>query len=256
VPSHRAGHRPPGPGGQVAGLRPRSSRLAAAIAILIQASLGCAPTPESGGGTAASSADGVLWTIDALHAVGGHDATALGSPRVIETAAGPALEFDGQGDGLFVDVHPLSGASEFTVEVVFRPDAGGEEEQRFLHLQETGSKDRLLFETRLPGDGSWFLDTYVKTGGVGHTLYAKRFRHPLGEWYHAALVVGGGEMRHYVDGVIELSRAIEFSPQGPGRTSIGVRINEVSWFKGAIRAAHFTPRALEPEEFRLGSGSR
>ncbi len=56
-------------------------------------------------------------------------------------------------------------------------------------------------------------------------------------------------MRHYVNGELELSRKIEFRPQGPGRTSLGARINEVHWFKGAIRKARFSPRALSPEEF-------
>jgi len=63
-------------------------------------------------------------------------------------------------------------------------------------------------------------------------------------------------MGHFVNGELELSRPIEFAPQQPGRTSIGVRINEVSWFKGAIREIRFTPRGLSPEEFRLLPASR
>jgi hypothetical protein len=200
--------------------------------------------------------DVVFWPIDTIESVGGHLTKALGTPRVVETSFGVAVEFDGLGDGLIVETHPLSGATEFTAEVVFRPDHGGEKEQRFLHLQETGSTDRMLFETRLPGDGTWFLDTYVKSGGEGYTLYAKRFPHPLDRWYHAALVVKDGKMSHYVDGRLEISRPIAFAPQGPGRTSIGVRLNEVSWFKGAIRAVQFTPRGLDPSEFRLSAKAR
>lgn len=201
----------------------------------------------------AASQDAVLWPIDSLTAIGGHETKTLGTPSVVETPSGSAVEFDGLDDGLIVETHPLSGAKEFTAEVVFRPVAGGEQEQRFLHLQETGSKDRVLLETRLSGDGTWFLDTFVKSKGEAYTLYAKRFPHALDRWYHAALVVHDGKMSHYVDGELEMSRSIEFSPQGSGRTSIGVRINEVSWFKGAIRAVRFTPRGLEPEEFRLKS---
>ena len=58
-------------------------------------------------------------------------------------------------------------------------------------------------------------------------------------------------MRHYVDGELELSRPIDFKPQGPGRTSIGVRINEVDWFKGAVREVRFSHRVLKPEEFSV-----
>jgi hypothetical protein len=62
-------------------------------------------------------------------------------------------------------------------------------------------------------------------------------------------VVDGEQMRHYVNGELELSRKIEFRPQGPGRTSIGTRINEVHWFKGAIREVRFTTKVLSPGEF-------
>jgi hypothetical protein len=63
------------------------------------------------------------------------------------------------------------------------------------------------------------------------------------------LVFDGGEMSHYVNGVKELSSEISFSPLHKGRTSIGVRINQVHWFKGAIRTIRFAPRALQPNEF-------
>jgi hypothetical protein len=52
-----------------------------------------------------------------------------------------------------------------------------------------------------------------------------------------------------VNGQLELSKEIQFEIQGPGRTSLGVRLNKVNWFKGAIRTARFTPGALTPEEF-------
>jgi hypothetical protein len=38
-------------------------------------------------------------------------------------------------------------------------------------------------------------------------------------------------------------------PEGKGRASVGVRINRVNYFKGAVREARFTRRALQPEEF-------
>jgi hypothetical protein len=187
----------------------------------------------------------IEWNIDNLSSIGGQRTTIVGAPRAVDRA----VEFDGNQDALLVDVHPLAGAARFSAEVIFRPDPGGSEEQRFLHLQESASSDRVLFETRLTDDGRWFLDTYIKTDGQGHTLYAHEFTHPLGAWYHAALVVDGETMRHYVNGELELSRKIEFRPPGPGRTSIGARINEVHWFRGAIRQARFTTGVLSPDEF-------
>jgi hypothetical protein len=195
------------------------------------------PAPVSGA---------TVWNLDSLDTIGALPVLVVGEPRVIDAA----VEFDGVDDALELQLHPLAGAESFTVEAVFRPAAGGGSEQRFLHLQEYASDDRILLEIRLPSDGrGWFLDTYVKSQDEGHTLFAKDHVHPLGPWYHVALVVSGGEMRHYVDGRLELRRAIDFRPQGVGRSSIGVRINRVSWFKGAIRSCRFTPRALDPGEF-------
>jgi hypothetical protein len=169
---------------------------------------------------------------------------------VIDTPQGRAVEFDGIDDGLIVDNHPLSGAREFTAEVIFQPAAGGPQEQRFFHLQETGSQNRVLFETRLDGP-QWFLDTFVKAEPAEATLYADGFKHAVGTWYHAAIVVDGRTMKHYVDGRLELEKDLAFQPHGAGQTSIGVRHNRVFWYKGAVRKARFTPRVLKPEEFLM-----
>lgn len=191
----------------------------------------------------------LVWKVDALESIGGFKPTVWGSPRVIETSRGRALEFDGAKDGLLVDVHPLAGWREFTLEVVFRPDAGGPKEQRFLHLQEESTENRILIETRLTDDGRWFLDTFIKSDSTDQTLLAKDFLHPVGEWHQAALVFDGKVMRAYVNGIEELSAPIQFTPPRVGRTSIGVRANRVYWFKGAIREVRMTPRALSPGEF-------
>jgi hypothetical protein len=197
----------------------------------------------------AKSVKPTLWNLENLDNVGGKPITVLGAPRVIETPQGKAVEFDGMKDGLLVDSHPLGGQREFTIEVIFRPDPDGLNEQRFLHLQEGDSENRILLETRLTTDGKWFLDTYIKSDQSDQTLYAEGFPHPLGQWHTAALVFDGKEMRHYVNGQIELAKDIVFSPPHSGRTSIGVRLNKVYWFKGAIRKIRFTARALSPEEF-------
>ena len=53
----------------------------------------------------------------------------------------------------------------------------------------------------------------------------------------------------YVDGELQMSADIALLPQGEGRTSVGVRINLIDYFKGAVRLARFTRHALTPEEF-------
>jgi hypothetical protein len=190
----------------------------------------------------------VFWRIDNLKEIGGHKVTVVGEPRRVASTDLDWLEFDGRDDGIFLDVHPLAGAKQFTAEVIFRPDADGPAEQRFFHMQENDSENRILFETRLR-EGKWFLDTFIQSGEAGATLFAEKFQHPLGKWYHAAIVVDGKEMRAYVNGQLEMSTPLAFEPQKAGKTSLGVRINKVFWFKGAIRGVRFTRRVMEPKEF-------
>lgn len=206
-------------------------------------------TLAAGPVSADETKEAVEWKLDNLEAIGGHPVTVVGDPVVVEDPEGKAIEFDGVDDALFIDAHPLAGMSEFTVEIIFRPAAGGSPEQRFFHMQEDGSECRVMFETRLVGKERWFLDSFINTGREKVALYAEGHRHALGEWHHAAMVVGAGTFKHFVNGKLELEQGLDYLVQKPGRTSIGVRINRVDWFKGAIRKIRFTPRPLAPEAF-------
>ena len=193
-----------------------------------------------------------VWKFDRIDRIGGHPTTVLGHPHVIQTPAGKAVEFNGVDDGLQLDVHPLAGAEKFTWEAIFRPD-GGNAEQRWFHLEAnpaTGldTNNRMLFEIRVV-DGRWCLDAFNKSGDVQKALMDRTHLHTLGAWHHVAAVYDGGEFRSYVDGAPDGSAQVRLQPQGPGRTSIGVRMNKVFYFKGAIRLARFTRRALSPSEF-------
>jgi hypothetical protein len=192
-------------------------------------------------------ADSEVWTFDRLDRLGGHQTTVLGSPRVVDTVVGKAVEFDGVDDALQVDVHPLAGADTFTWEAIFRPD-GGQAEQRWFHLQETGSDNRMLFEIRVI-DGQWCLDSYGHSGDAQQALMDRGKLHALGVWYHVASVYDGHEFRNYVNRIQQGAADIRFAPQKEGRSSIGVRINLVNYFKGAIHMARFTRRALSTAEF-------
>jgi hypothetical protein len=215
--------------------------LATASAILVCGSL---VAPEE----IAAQTPGVdLWTFDRLDRIGDHQTTILGNPRLVETTIGQAVEFDGVDDALVVDVHPLAGAETFTWEAIFRPD-GGQTEQRWFHLQESGSDDRMLFEIRVI-DGQWCLDSYGHSGDAQKALMDRTRLHPLGAWYHVAAVYDGHRFSNYVNGILQGAADIRFAPQGPGRSSIGVRMNLVNYFKGAIHLARFSRRPLVPAEF-------
>jgi len=198
--------------------------------------------------TAAAAPGDEQWTFDRLDRVGGHPTTILGHPRVVDTPVGKAIEFDGVGDALMLDVHPLEGADTFTWEAIFRPD-GGRAEQRWFHLQESGSDNRMLFEIRVVDGSKWFLDSYLHTPRAQHALINRQSLHPVGAWYHVASVYDGREFRNYVNGVLDGAHEMPFEVQSSGRTSIGVRINLVNYFKGAIHLARFTKRPLPVTEF-------
>jgi hypothetical protein len=157
------------------------------------------------------------WKIDNLKKIGGDSLTITGQPRVTKDTTGKAISFDGKGDGLLVNRNPIEGARVFTIEAIFRPEAGGDFEQRWLHIQDDKIDDRALLELRATGN-EWFLDTFIKSGENRLALFAEKFKHPIGPWYHVALVFDGVTMRHYVDGQEEMSGPLTISFLGPGKT--------------------------------------
>ena len=211
--------------------------LAGAAAVVI--TTGAAVTPLQGG----TSSD---WRLDNLERIGGHPVILVGNPRVVPTDFGPSIVFDGRDDGLFLDVNPLHGLTRFTVEIVFQPAPDGPEEQRFLHIEEPATGNRALIELRRHADTSWALDTYLRSGDAGLTLLDHSRTHPANRWHVAALTYDGKTMRHYVGGRIELSGDTVFAALTGGRTSIGMRQNRVSWFKGLIHSIRITTEALPP----------
>jgi hypothetical protein len=194
-----------------------------------------------------------IWIFDRIDRIGGSPTIVLGHPRVVESPVGKAVEFNGVDDALFIDVHPLAGAETFTWEVIFRPDRDGSPEQRFFHLQEQDPKTgfdtetRLLFEIRII-DGRWCLDSFALSGRASRALLNRERLHPLDAWYHVAMVYDGKEFSNYVNGELEGKAALHLAPQGAGHTSVGVRINRRDYFKGAIRLARMSRRALAPGE--------
>ncbi len=225
------------------------------VAALTPSDYASEPPVQAAAGNAAKrqAAESEVWTFDRLEDIGGHKTTVLGEPKIIDSPVGKAVEFDGLDDALFIDNHPLAGASAYTWEAVFRPD-GGNPEQRWFHLSErdpaTGADtdNRMLFEIRVVDD-KWYLDSYSQSGAASKALMNRTALHPLGVWHHVASVYDGKEFSNYVDGVPEGSAELQLAPHGPGHASVGVRINKVFYFKGAVRQARFTRKALAPSEF-------
>jgi hypothetical protein len=188
------------------------------------------------------------WIIDNTNSICGHPVTVEGAPKVVETEKGKAVVFNGASDGLVVTANPIEGLKAFTIEALFRPDGDGAQEQRFFHVNEDAGERRVLLETRVPRKGEWYADTYIHQGKKGTALADAGKSHSTDAWHTLALVFDGKRMLQYVDGVQELSGSVVYGGMGKGKTSIGMRINKVHWFKGAIREIRITPRALPASE--------
>ena len=209
----------------------------------------CSSTPEA--------AAQKLWVLDRLENIGGVTTHVEGEPVLIGSPFGRAMKFDGVDDALFIDEHPLAGASTFTFEVVFRPD-GGAFEQRWFHLQQlvpdagaapgAAPVSRIMFEIRVVEAG-WYLDAFTRGPGYNQPLIFPDKLHPIGQWAHVAQSYDGRFYRSFVNGVLQGEAEINFMPQEAGHSSVGTRINRVNYFNGAVREARFTPAALVPQEF-------
>lgn len=198
-----------------------------------------------------SCSNSTVWNMDSLNFIGGHKTTVVGTPKVIETEKGKAVEFDGIKDGLVVEAIPLAGAEKFTMEVIFRPDVNGPASQRLIYMQENGSKNRITMavETAPADKNLWCLDTFIKCATGSKNLYKTDKTRATGQWYNAALIYDGQKMSHYLNGIEEASEKFLLTPLNDGKTSIGTKIDQSFWFKGAIRKIRFTRSVLPPQEF-------
>jgi len=194
-----------------------------------------------------------VWNLDQLEKIGGHMTVITGEPIIGTSEKGKSVFFDGIDDGLVVESNPIFGSTAFTIEIIFKPELTNNPnntEQRFVHIQNMKNENsRILIELRLTKDNQWFLDTFSKSDDAALTLYAEKYPHALGQWYHAALVYENGTLKHFVNGIEEMAGPVNYVPIEEGHTSIGMRINHISWFKGSIKTIRMTKSALKPGEF-------
>lgn len=172
-----------------------------------------------------------------------------GAPTLIDTKLGKAVHFNGETDGYYLGENPLRGMEEVTVEVIFRQDGDAKFEQRFLHMG-TVRGARILFETRVNEDATWYLDTFIRLDKeTDLVLIDPEQTHAADRWYNLAMVVADGKATSYVNGQQQLTGEIPYREIVEGITSVGVRQNQVCWFKGDLYRIRITPKALSPEEF-------
>ena len=196
------------------------------------------------------------WKLNNLVETGGHRIQVFGNPKVVDTEIGKAVQFNGNGDMLLVDFNPIGEAKEFTVEVVFKPDACYPENTapRFIHIQDPQDPDakRIMIELRLNEKNQCYLDGYLKTDTGSLVLIDKNLVHPTGVWMHAAVTYKSNILTTYLNGEKQLSGKIGYKEMiinYTGKVVIGGRMNKISWYKGLIKTLKVTKVALEPEDF-------
>jgi hypothetical protein len=197
-----------------------------------------------------------IWDINSLDSTGGHDITVIGNPEIVDTELGDAVKFDGDGDMLLVDANPVGDAKEFTVEVIFKPDAAYSisNDPRFIHIQDPDDpmEKRIMMELRINPLNEWYLDGFMKTDIDDLALIKESLTHPTEEWMHAAITYKGNVFKTYVNGIEELSDTVKYNTDiinPTGKTSVGARMNEIKWYSGLIKTLKVSHKALEPSEF-------
>jgi hypothetical protein len=202
-----------------------------------------------------------VWKFDNLSHIGGLTPKVEGSPRLVNSPVGKAVQFNGADTALFFPSRPLVGAKSFTIEAIIRPE-GGAFEQRWMHIAETdpktgldanpgGTSDpnpRFMFEIRVVNH-QWYLDAFVNSKSGAKALAFPEQLHPVGQWYAVEQSYDGKTYRSYVNGVLQGESDMAFTPHGQGHMMVGARMNHVNWFNGAVAEARFSTRALSPSEF-------
>ena len=108
----------------------------------------------------------------------------------------------------------------------------------------------MLFEIRVVED-RWYLDAFMTGQGYRQTLMVAEKTFPIGRWYHVAQSYDGRAYRSFVNGQLQAEVVTPFLPQGRGKSSVGMRMNGVNHFRGAIASARFTHRALPVSSFAI-----
>jgi hypothetical protein len=196
---------------------------------------------------AENSTASTVWIVSSLKQTMPGKIKVIGKPGVLKCKYGEAVSFNGSSDGLLIESMPLKDLERFTVELIFQPQSGGNFEQRFFHCGEVQS-DRVLLELRATPT-HWYSDAFIKVGEANVTLISPELIHPFNNWYHLAYVNDNGRFTVYINGIKELEGELKLPTLKSGNTSLGMRQNEVSWFRGAIYEIRVSPKALSPDDF-------
>ena len=195
----------------------------------------------------------LTWLINNTNSIGGFTVTNYGQPKVISTPFGNAVWFNGTNSGLIIGTNPIADLTNFTVEMIFRPDPTNSAiatQPRIFHIQSPIPPDhRFTLEARITNQ-QWYGDVFLRTSAASSlTLITPTLLHPVGEWQHLAASYDGVRFRQFVNGIQETNGLLASVPLNNGLCTIGMRATTNNFFEGAVLALRFTGRALSPDEF-------
>lgn len=207
-------------------------------------------------GACSDSIRSEIWELDNLTLIAGHAVTFTGSPEVIETELGPAIQFDGVKDKLLVDYNPIGDSKSFTVELVFKADPAyaTNKDPRFFQIQDPtdAAAKRVMMELRLNEANQVYLDGFVKTDNSNLALIDEKLVHSSGVWNHVAITYENDTLTTWFNGRKELQGRVGYNQailNETGKTSLGARMNDVNYYKGLMKAVRVTRAKLSPDQF-------
>lgn len=185
----------------------------------------------------------VAWPVTDLSRIADYKLRHVGTPTLESDGAGPAICFSGDEDGVAIPINPLDSQLGFTIQVLFKPLAGGSPQQQFVHLQDSDGS-RIILEIELGADSTFRMHSFVGVLDQKLDLENQTIRHPVNQWYWAQLTYSGEMVRLYVNGKEEASGALTIEPMKAGETGLGFKLSEENWFKGCVRELRFANDAL------------
>ena len=197
------------------------------------------------------------WLVNNTTNIGGLPVARYGNPQITPTPFGDAVLFNGVNQGIIIPTNPIAGWTNFTVELIFRPDptnvatAGA---PRIFHIAapdalQNPPDHRLTLEGRIVNT-QWYADTFLRFSAANNvTLADSQKTHPVGQWQQLAVTYDGALFKQYVNATFELSGNVPAGAMTNGICSLGMRANTNNFFQGAVLALRFTPRVLATNEF-------
>lgn len=186
-----------------------------------------------------SSPEKIVWTSGSIK-----ESYPLLYGQPLTKGVGPrrSMRFNGREDGLVMPSIPFQGWASCTIELMFRTDRDGPREPRILHAEDEEG-NRATLEARLTPDGYWYPDVFLKNGTTGQrlTLMDSSRRYRTHTWHKLSLVWDGSAMQCFVNGQKVGEGKMSMHPFTSGNIALGMRLNRVNPFKGAIRRIRFYP---------------